>query len=129
MSRCQWASGPSPRHETMPMPVVTASRASAMARDLERERELVRPGMHVRAELLVRERHGAEPDLGFAHRLAGAGEPRLGHREARALVHQARFTVEPLARGNEAAQLEPVGADEERHALEFGEPDHEPARG
>src|ERR1043166_327889 len=126
MSRCQWASGPSPRHETMPMPVMTASRASAMARDLERERELVRPGMHVRAELLVRERHGAESDLGFAHRLAVAGEPRLGHREARALVHQARFAIEPLPRRNETAQLEPVGADEDRPPLEFGKADHQP---
>src|ERR1051326_1926538 len=113
----------------MPMPVMTASRASTMARDLERERELVRPGVHVRAELFVREWHGAEPDFGFAHRLAVAVEPRLGDRETGALVHQARFAGEPLARRDEAAQLEPVGADEERHALEFGEPDHEPARG
>src|SRR5580704_10463244 len=113
----------------MPMPVMTAARASAMARDLEREGELMRPGVHVRTELFIRERHGAEADLGFAHRLAVAGEPRLGDREPRALVHQAGLAVEVLARRNEAAQLEAIGADEERHALEFGEPDHEPARG
>src|ERR1700720_1699114 len=83
ISRCQWASGPSPSEERMPMPVIQASRArSAMARDLERKRELARPRLHVGAELGVGERHGAEPDLRLAHRLAvGAGEPRLGHRE------------------------------------------------
>src|SRR5262249_49058865 len=122
ISRCHCAARPSPRQERMPMPVIQAWR-SAMARDRERKGELARPGFDVRAELIVGERRRAEPDLGLAYRLALAGEPRLGDGETRALVHEGGFARERLARRDEPAQLEPVRADEERHAFEIGERD------
>src|SRR5690349_21813243 len=102
----------------MPMPVIQASR-SAMSRDRERVIELARPGFHMRAELGIRERRGAEPDLGLAHRLALADEPRLGDGETRAFVHQGGLARERLARRDEPAQLEAVRADEEGHAVEI----------
>src|SRR5215475_14054347 len=126
MSRCQCGCGPSPRQERMPTPVIQASRASAMARDREWVRELVRPDLKMRPEFFVFERHRAESDLGFTYRLAIAGEARLRHREAGAIMHHAGLAVEALARFDEAVQLEAVRADEERPALEFGECDHEP---
>src|SRR5205807_1969490 len=90
VKRCQCVSVPSPRHDTRPTPVIQASRgASAMAGDSVRKFEPARGALHVRAELVVRERHGSKLDLGIADRLSVGFDARAGHRVARPLVHQA----------------------------------------
>src|ERR1700726_2113583 len=72
---CQCACGPSPRLETMPTPVIQASRAvsaavSPIGQRLHREGERGRGLFHVLAEFLVREFNDTERDFSVASELA-----------------------------------------------------------
>src|SRR5258708_3491387 len=70
-SASQWASGPSPRHDTMPMPVIQASRvASAIDGRLKRQSDAGCGFFHGGAEAGVAERHEPEGDVGAADQLA-----------------------------------------------------------
>src|SRR5580700_2466963 len=89
---CQCASDPSPSVETMPMPVIHASRVasavgSTIGRRPQREGEGGRGLFHVLAKLLVGEVDHPERDLGIAGELAAVADLRLGARIARALMH------------------------------------------
>ena len=80
---------PSPRQETMPMPVIQASRgASAMGQRPHREFEDRGHLLHAGAELGVRKLDQPERDLGVAGELAVAPDLGLGDRVARAFVQQ-----------------------------------------
>src|SRR5262249_19612235 len=86
-SPCQCASAPSPRQDTMPMPVIQVwCSASAMVERLHREFEDRRHLLHAGAELGIRKFDQAEGDLGVADALAVAADVGLSDREARAFV-------------------------------------------
>src|ERR1700722_11622427 len=88
---CQCACGPSPSVDTMPTPVIQASRGrsaagSAIGQRLHREGERGGGFFHVLAELRVRELDHAERDLRVAGELAVEADLGLGAREARAFM-------------------------------------------
>src|ERR1700720_2134809 len=90
---CQCACGPSPRLETMPTPVIQASRAvsaavSPIGQRLHREGERGRGLFHVLAEFLVREFNDTERDFSVASELAVVSNFRLGPRKTRAFMAQ-----------------------------------------
>src|SRR5258708_31471208 len=90
---CQCASGPSPNVETMPMPVIHASRAvsaavSTIGRRPEREGDRGGGLFHVLAEFLVGEFDDPEGDLRIAGELAAVADLGLGACQTRAFVHE-----------------------------------------
>src|SRR5215471_1997443 len=127
---CQCASSPSPRHDTMPMPVIQASRgASAIRQRFHRKSDPFRHLFHGGAQSRVGERHDAERELRLAGQLSVDGDRRFRHGEARSLVQHLGVDREQLAGNYEGAQLRLLDGGEERHALELGGGQHEPARG
>src|SRR5262245_14045382 len=110
---CQCASSPSPRQETMPMPVMKASRpASAMDGSLDRQSDFLGDSLHAGAKFTFGKVDHAERDLGVADRLAVAFDLGLGHGEAGSLVDQLRRYGERLARCDEGAELGLLDAGE-----------------
>src|SRR5262244_3022678 len=84
---CQCASAPSPRQDTMPMPVIQASRgASAMSEGPHRELKDRGHLLHAGAEFSVGEFNKPERDLGIAGELAVAPDVGLGDGVARAFA-------------------------------------------
>src|SRR5215469_2747889 len=103
---CQCFSGPSPRVETTPTPVIQASRAaspmvSAMNRNLQREAERRGGLLHVRAQFGVRKFGDPEGHLRVAGQLAADADLRLGARKARAFMQQRRADIEHISRLHE----------------------------
>src|SRR5689334_21043766 len=127
---CQCASGPSPRQDTMPIPVIQASRgASAIRLRFHRKTDPRRHLFHGGAQARIGERHDAQRQLGLASRLAGDRDRGLRHGEAGPFVQHRGGDREQLARNHEGAQLRLLDGGEECHALELGGGQHEPARG
>src|SRR3984957_4491551 len=127
---CQCGSSPSPRQETMPMPVIQAARGlSTMGERLHGETDARRHLLHVGAQARVGERHDAQGELGIAGCLAADRDRGLGDGEPGAIVQQRGGDRQKLARNDEGAQLCLLDGGEERHPLELGRRDDEPARG
>src|SRR5512143_1079468 len=71
VSFCQCASGPSPRHETIPIPVIQTSRAlSAIGRHLGREADSSSGFAHPLLHFIVGKIENAKRQCGIADRLA-----------------------------------------------------------
>src|SRR4051812_1525140 len=82
-SFCQCASRPSPRQETMPIPVMTPSRAASVIGDhVHREAQLARKLEHFTFEFGLGEIDDAERDGGIAGDLAVELALRLRQRES-----------------------------------------------
>src|SRR5215216_3922144 len=130
ISRCQCASGPSPRHETRPMPVTrTARAASAIRRRLYGDLQTLAPFLHAGAELLIGKIRHLEGDLRVADGFAVDRDASRRHGIARAFVHQLGGNRQELPRRHEGAQLGFLDGGEKRHALEARNRDDEPTRG
>src|SRR5262249_9861491 len=96
----------SPRQDTMPMPVIQASRgASAMSEGPHRELEDRGHLLHVGAEFGVGEFNQPERDLGVAGELAVAPDVGLGDGVARAFVQQLGRKRRPWAGGPNERRL------------------------
>src|SRR5271166_1826107 len=86
---CQCVSAPSPRQDTIPMPVIQTSRgASGIGESPDRELEDCRHFLHVGAELGARELHQPENNLGGAYGLVVAANVRLGDGEAGSFMQE-----------------------------------------
>src|ERR1700753_799683 len=97
-SACQWASGPSPREDMMPTPVIQVSRGvSTMRQRLHRKPDAARHLAHAGAEFRVRKGHDLEGDLAVGDRLAVDVDRSLGYRIAGPLVQQARGERQDLS--------------------------------
>src|SRR6516162_3578517 len=107
LSACQCASGPSPRQDTMPMPVIHASRVlSPMGERLARELEECRHFLHAGAKVRIGTFHEPEGHLGVAGKLVLAANIRLGDGEARTLVHELGRERQCLPGCHERTQLD-----------------------
>src|SRR5262245_39762403 len=117
MSRFQCASGPSPRHETMPIPVIRTLRAaSAIGARLGRELDPVRPFFHAGAELVAGKLHHLEGDVGAADLFFVDRDARLGHRISRAFMNELGGERQQLSGRHEGAQLGILDGGPERHS-------------
>src|SRR6185503_11589847 len=121
MNFCQCASAPSPRQETMPIPVIQASRGASAIRQRLAARQADRLGAlaHLDRESRIGKFGHAERDGGVANGLAVAGDARLGHCVAGAFVHHFCFGDEFLSGTDEGAQLGLLYGRQEWHALEL----------
>src|SRR5215510_16007235 len=139
LRRCQCASCPSPRQETMPTPVIQVSRVkvsrvkascgvSAMAQRLHRKRDGGGNLLHAGPTCGGRKRDDPEGDLRVAHALTFHLDLCFGHGEAGALVQQLRARDQRLPRRHERAQLRLLEGRQKRHARESGEANDHPAR-
>src|SRR5262249_45675725 len=127
---CQWASAPSPRQDTIPIPVIQTSRGtSSMSDRLDRKLEGLRHLLHAGAKFGVGEFNQPECDLGVADHLTIAAGVSHGHGEAGALVHKLARQRELLTGGNEGSQLGFFDSCEKWHARELGDRDEQPTRG
>src|SRR5438132_8029218 len=108
-------SRPSPRQETMPMPVIQVWPASGMCWRLARECDRLRDLLHAGAELRRGELDQPEGDLGIAHELAPDLDLRLGHGVTRALVQERGAERQRLAGRHERPQLRLLERGKERH--------------
>src|SRR6516225_3698568 len=127
---CQCASAPSPRQDTIPIPVIQTSRGtSPMSDRLDRELEDLRHLLHAGAEVGAGEFHQPKCDLGVADQLAFAADVGPCDGKARALVHELARQCELLTGGNEGSQLGFFDSREEWHARELGNRDEQPTRG
>src|SRR5689334_25315149 len=98
LSFCQWASSPSPRQDTMPIPVMQPSRAASVIRgDLHRHADVRSQLQHTAFELVVGEIDNAKHDGSVAHDLAVNLGPCLGYSEAGAFVNCFSVEIELVA--------------------------------
>src|SRR5579883_128819 len=131
---CQCAWSPSPSVDTMPIPVIQASRSAGVAFSaigwlLHREGEGGCRPLHMRAEFLVGEFDHPEGDLGIAGELAAVVDLGFGSREPRSFMQECCGDLEPVTGLDEGAQLRLFDSRQERHARESGRRDNEPPRG
>src|SRR5260370_40604709 len=129
---CQCACGPSPRLETMPTPVIQASRAvsaavSPIGQRLHREGERGCGLFHVLAKFLIREFNDTERDFSVASELAAVSDFRLGTRKARSLMAQRGGDLQRVAGFHERAKRRLIEGGKEGHARESGDANDEPA--
>src|SRR4030095_1142946 len=127
-SPSQCASAPSPRQETRPMPVITASRPSlAMAKGLQREfYAFCRREQHV-ANTGSGKRQNAESYLRGTYLRTLDEHLILGHREAGALVQDAGVDLQPRSGLDAIAQLGFLDGGKKRHAIEASLRQQDPA--
>src|SRR6516165_11690698 len=101
---CQCASAPSPRQDTIPIPVIQTSRGTSAMRDrLDRKLEDLCHLLHAGAKFGAGEFHQAKCDLGVADQLIIAADVSLGHGETRTLVHELARQRELLTGGNKGS--------------------------
>src|SRR5450756_1306760 len=119
ISFCQCACDPSPRHETMPTPVIQASRAaSAISGRLDGKSYRCRPVAHLPFHFRIGEIEHAQRQRGVANQFALGPDFRLDDRVAGPVMLQTGVDRQQLAGLDEGAQLRLFHRGEERHALE-----------
>src|SRR5574340_525529 len=120
-SFCQCASGPSPRLDTIPMPVIHASRAASAIgqRLVVREANRSRTSAHFGGKARIGEFGNAEGYRRITHRFSIAGDARVGHGKTGAIMCELRLRSELLSRCDEGAQLRILDSRQKRHAPEI----------
>src|SRR4051812_44174618 len=127
-SFCQWASAPSPRQETMPIPVIQASRApSAIRRRPHRVSNFCGGVAHAASHLGIGEGQDTEREGGVAHGLAVCGDAGFGHGVTRTVMVQLGGDRQHLSGRHEGAQFCFLHRSQKRHSLEAVDRDHQPA--
>src|SRR5262245_55559087 len=122
-------SAPSPRQETMPIPVIHVSRrASAIGGRLYRQTDTACDLLQIAEELLIGKRHQPERNLGIANQPVVAFDFRLRDRKAGAFMLERRAGDQRRAGLDEGAQLRLLEGSQERHSGKFGQADDQPAR-
>src|SRR5471030_1857419 len=117
ISFCQCASGPSPRQETIPIPVIQASRSTlAIGGYLDRQSN-PRGGLtHPPAYFFAGEFKHAQCERGVADDLAVNRDAGLGNGVARSIMHQARADRNALAGRDESTEFGVLDLGQKRHA-------------
>src|SRR5260370_7778134 len=133
LSASQFASSPSPSEVARPMPVIQTSVdpgcagfASVMSNGLLGKADAFGHGLHVSAQIRIREGNMAERDGRVALQLAADPYLRLGHRITRALVNDLGTDRHPFPPGPQPPHLPFLDRGEERHALQFPPRGHPP---
>src|ERR1019366_3644634 len=111
-SASQCASSPSPSDVAMPMPVIQASIGpefddfgSVMGDGLLRKADAFGHGVHVSAQVGIRERNVTECERRVASQLAVDADLGLRDRKTRAFMYHVGVYFQQLARRHEAAHL------------------------
>src|SRR5665213_2073856 len=126
----QCASGPSPKLETMPMPVIQASRgASAIGGCFRVQPESDGCFAHIGRHRRIGEIENAESDGRVADRLAGPFDFRVCDGKTGTVVHELRGDRKTLSGFDEGAQFGFLDRGQERHAPKLVHGDHQPAGG
>src|ERR1700682_2760640 len=136
LSAFQFASSPSPSEVARPMPVIQTSAdpaledlISVMGDQFLRKSDALGHGVHVYAQIRVGEGDMRERDRGAGSQFAADGYLRGSDGKARTFVNDAGGYFQQLPGADETPHLGFLHRAEERHALEFGQRDQEPARG
>src|SRR5882757_11473697 len=101
----QCASSPSPREDTIPMPVIQASFGSVMRHRLLRKADLVGHRVHISAQVGIGEGNMAEGQVRAALQLGTNARFRRRDRKTRTFVLDLCIYRQQLARGDEAPHL------------------------
>ena len=103
--------------------------ASVMSDGLLWKADALGHGIHVSAQIRIREGNVAERDRRVALQLAADPYLRFGHRITRAFVKDVGVDRQQFPGGHEAAHLGFLDRGEKRHALEFHQREQQPTRG
>src|SRR5258708_2456511 len=135
-SASQCASSPSPREETMPIPVIQTSLApadfgsvldSVMRHRLQWEADLVGHRVHVHAQGRVGEGGKAEGEFSAALQLLADTPLDLGDGKTGTFVLELRLDRQQLTGTDETPHLGFLHDGQERHALELQAAEYQPA--
>src|SRR5437868_6509572 len=125
LSASQWASGPSPSEVARPMPVIQTSVdpgfgdfVSVIGNRLLRKANALGHGVHMHAQIRMREGNYPKRQGGVAPDLAGNARLGGGNGIAGAFVNDARLYREQFAGTDEAPHLGFLDRSQKRHALE-----------
>src|SRR5664280_2836408 len=123
LSASQCASSPSPREDTMPMPVIQASFApefdefgSVMRNCLLRKTDLIGHRVHETAQVGVREGNVAERQRRAALHFAADTDLGGSNGKTRTFVHDIRVYSQQLARSDKAPHLGFLDHGQKRNA-------------